>query len=350
METGKKEIYSDHYIVPNACDQRQVKAIFTEWIKRLHHQAENVDKEYFITNLNGFSIPFWIISLEAHTMWSGLVRKHRTAADQGMASQYIRETGQFRKNYRWAVSARLNLCENWGMTRLHEPKESITVDWDGFPLDSTFSRGRIDPSLGIKTSKDSDDELSAYDVREFFEFKYANGLPILSIQISEEEALRRTKSHVSHYQQALAKINVDLLIDTRSELEIAGIQLIHLPFWHAHYIYQPKSILKHFHKSKEKSVMLEGYAGGILKGEMAIVKTDKLLINSIVCGIATLGLLFLGAIWHSAFLLLAVFALIVTLVSGYLASLKPSTTKRRTKATFIREKENTLDLNPSANG
>ena len=325
MQTGKKEVYPDHYIIPNACDQRQVKAIFTEWIKRLHHQAENVDSEYFITEINGFSIPHWIISLEAHTMWKGLVKRQKAATDYGLGAAYISEDGVFRRNYRWAISARKNICENWGLTRLHEPKEQIIVDWDGFPLDSTFSRGRIDPSLGVKTSKsNNDEELSPYDVREFFEFKYSNGLPILSIQIPEDEALRRAKTHVSNYHHGIAGSNVDILIDCRHELEIAGIQLIHLPIWHARYLYQPKSILKHFHGSKERNVILEGYAGGILKGEMSIVKQDKLKINAIVCGIASIGLFVLGAAWHSAFFVVGVFAVIVAVISALMASGKKS--------------------------
>ena len=322
MDTGKKEVYPDHYIIPNACDQRQVKAIFTEWIKRLHHSAENVDREYYITEINGFSVPYWIISLEAHTMWKGLVKKQRSAAEYGFGASYISEEGIFRRNYRWAVSARKNICENWGLVRLHEPKEQISIDWDGFPLDSTFSRGRIDPSLGVKKSKSGDDELSAYDVREFFEFKYSNGLPILGIQIPEEEALRRAKTHVTNYHHRLATTHVDLLIDNRHELEIAGIQLIHLPIWHARYLYQPKSVLKHFHGTKEKNVILEGYAGGILKGEMAIVKKDKLMINAIICGISSVGLFILGAAWHSAFFIVGIFAVLIGIISGFMATSK----------------------------
>ena len=337
MENGKKEIYSDHYIVPNACDSRQIKNIIYEWIRRLHHQAENIDKEYYITDIHGYSIPFWIISLEAHTMWKGLVKKSKNLSDPNMSSNSIQESGQFRRNYRWAVSARTNICENWGMTGLHEAKEQLDVSWDGFPLDSTFSRGRIDLNLGVKTSKDSDDELSAYDVREFFEFKYANGLPILTIQTSDEEALRRSKSHVLEYHHKLARLNVDVMIDHRTELEIAGIQLIHLPFWHGRYMYQPKSVLKHFHKPKEKNVILEGYAGGILKGEIAIVKKDKLWINAIVCCMAAFLFFILGSAWHSAFIIIAIFLLIVAFASGYVATQKMNVRNRLERTTFIKQ-------------
>ncbi|MCB9228374.1 MAG: hypothetical protein H6618_02060 [Deltaproteobacteria bacterium] len=338
MENGKKEIYSDHYIVPNACDTRQIKNIMYEWLKRLHHQADSVDKEYYITDINGYSIPYWIISLEAHTMWKGLVRKPKGLMEYNIASNSIQETGQFRRNYRWAVSARSNICERWGMTLLHEPKEQLDVTWDGFPLDSTLSRGRIEMNLGVKKSKDSEnEELSAYDVREFFEFKYANGLPILTIQVSDEEALRRTRSHVLEYHHKLARISVDVLIDHRTELEIAGIQLIHLPFWHGRYIYQPRSLLKHFHTPKEKNVILEGYSGGILKGELAIVKKDKLWVNAIICASLSLFSFILGILWHGAFMLIAAFLLIVAFASGYMAMQKAAPRNRLDRTTFIQE-------------
>ena len=100
-------------------------------------------------------------------------------------ADYLNETGQFRRGYRWAILGRHNICEAWGLTRLHEPQDNIDVEWDGFPLDSTLSRGILAP-----TTKDS----TPYEERSFFEFKQANGLAILGIQVSEKEALRRAKT------------------------------------------------------------------------------------------------------------------------------------------------------------
>lgn len=336
-ETGKKEVYSDHYVIPNACDSRQVKAIVMQWLKRLHHNAAQVEKEYFVTDLNGYSIPYWIISLEAHTSWKGLVkRQQRAFGDMSPGGGYIHESGQFRRNYRWAITARNNLFENWGLTRLHEPKEPIQIEWDGFPLDSTFSRGRIDPSLGVKTSREkADEELSAYDIREYFEFKFANGLPVLNIQVSEEEALRRAQSHVEQYHYELSKSYVDLLVDYRTELEIAGIQLIHLPFWHARYVYRPRSFLKHLKQTNQKNIILEGYAGGILKGELALIQKDKLWINAIITAIATIILFFIGMIWHPAFIFIAVFTLLVSIASIYKAATQSSSLHRGDNSGFF---------------
>ena len=248
LASGLKEIFGDHYIVPNTIDSGMVKVLAMEWLKRLHHKPSLAEKEFFIIDIQGFSLPLWIVSLEGHTTWKGLVQK-RIRIDQSLKSgaDYLVESGQFRRSYRWAVSSRDNICETWGLTRLHEPKENVTVEWDGFPMDSTFSRGRL---------TDNDNEKSAYDIRNFFEFKYANGLPILGIQVSEEEALRRARSHVNLYHYKLSCLNCDYLIDYRTELEIAGIQLIHVPMWKIGYIYQPKTALRHFYKAKERKIII----------------------------------------------------------------------------------------------
>ncbi|MBP6218213.1 MAG: hypothetical protein KA436_06480 [Oligoflexales bacterium] len=323
-ETGKKEIHADHFIIPNTLDSRQLRTIIIEWIKRLHHNPALVEKEYMISEVKGASIPFWVISLEAHTTWKGLVRrKNRKRLDLTPGSSYVAESGQFHKSYRWAISARSNLCEAWGMERLHETKENVEVDWDGFPLDSTFSRGRVDVTTGVKSNKDGvKEELAAYDVREYFDFKFSNGLPIFSIQVSEEEALRRVKQHLLLYHYKVAKMNVDVPVDINTELEIAGIQLVHLPFWHLNYLYKPRGFLRHFQKAKEKNIVLEGYSGGILKGELGIIHRDKLWINFFACLILACVCTFLGVFWHLSFLLIAMFFLVVSGLSAFLAMIR----------------------------
>ncbi len=308
VDSGLKEIFSDHYIVPNTSDPRAVKELVHEWLKRLHHRPGSTSSEFFVTDIKGMSIPYWVVSLEGHSYWKGLVsRKFKNRLETHAGADYLVEAGQFRRSYRWAICARQNLCESWGMTRLHEPQEQVQTDWDGFPLDSTFSRGRL--------SSGEESERSAYDIREFFDFKFANGLPIAGVQINEEEALRRAQNHVNLYHYKLAKLNVDFLVDIRTELEIAGIQLLHLPFWHAKYIYRPRTALRHFYQPKEKNVLLDGYGKGVLKGELAIIYQDKIIVNAFVCAAAAIVFLLLGAAWHPAFFLIALFTVGVGVVS-----------------------------------
>jgi hypothetical protein len=314
-ETGQKEIFGDHFIVSNTSNPAQVKTLVLEWLKRLNHNPGATDKEYFVLNIKGLSVPFWVVSLEAHTSWKGLVQKqNRSRLDTQPGSDYLIENGIFRRNYRWAISGRHNICESWGMSRLHEPKEDIEVEWDGFPLDSTFSRGQLQENPAT--------EKSAYEAREFFEFKFANGLPIIGTQVNEDEALRRAKSHVEQYHLALSRLNVDYLTDCRTEVEIAGVQLLHLPFWHATYVYRPRTALRHFYRPKEKNVIMEGFSNGILAGELAVRRKDKLWVNAVVCGVAAVFFLLLGAAWHPAFLLVALFGAAVAIGSAYIAAVR----------------------------
>jgi hypothetical protein len=311
-QSGHKEIFADHFIVPATASPGQVKGLVMEWLRRLHHKPGHTESEYFVVEVNGLSIPYWIVSMEAHTAWKGLIKRNRAhTLEVSLGSDYLIEQGQFRRTYRWAITGRKNICETWGMTRLHEPKENIRVDWDGFPLDSTFSRGQIEEKTG--------NERNTYDAREFFEFKYANNLPILGIHTTDDEALRRANRHVDQYHLALSKLEVDYLIDYRTEIEIAGIQLVHLPFFHTRYVYRPKTALRHLVKSSEKNVLVDGYNNGILKGELAIHHRDKVLVNGLVCGVGTILFFLLGLSWHPAFYFVCLFSFFVACASLYIS-------------------------------
>jgi hypothetical protein len=314
--TGQKEIYSDHYVIPNMLDPATVKTYALEWLKRIHHKPAAVETEFYVIDIQGVSVPLWIVSLEGHTVWKGLVQRQRKNQQSVFASRsdYLVESGQFRRSYRWAVSARANICETWGFSRLHEPQEPITVEWDGFPLDSTLSRGKL-----------FDEETkSSYDARKYFEFKYANGLPVLGVQVSEEEALRRAKSHVQLFHYKLSSLNVDYLVDHRTELEIAGIQLVHAPFWKVTYVYKPKSTLRYFFKPKEKQLIIGGYEKGVLVGELAMLYRDKVTVNAIISLLATLFFFMLAVVWHPAFYFVALFGMFIAAASIYLGLAKKS--------------------------
>jgi hypothetical protein len=299
-------------------DGPAVKDTVFEWLKRIHHSPNTVDQEFALVDLKGYSIPYWVTSLDAHTVWKGLVRREgRNSLKNSTGADFLAENGEFRRTYRWAVSARKNLCEIWGLMRLHIPKEKVLVDWDGFPLDSTFSRGRLaEEKMMIR---DGQPVKSVYDRREFFDYKYANGLPILGIQISEEEALRRARLHVEQYHFRLAQSGVDYLIDFRTELEVTGVQLMHLPFWHCIYQYRPKSVLRHFMNPVSKNLIIDGSGRSIVNGELALTYNDKVVVNGIVCGIISLFFFLLGAALHPAFFLVAGFLAVVTTLSLYLS-------------------------------
>ena len=65
----------------------------------------------------------------------------------------------------------------------------------------------------------------------------------MGIQVDEHEALRRARHHLNQYHTQLSQLNVDYLIDYRTEFEIAGVQLIHVPIWKVKYVYKPSGLL-----------------------------------------------------------------------------------------------------------
>lgn len=313
QENNRKEIFNDHYIVPNHVDVAKIKDNVYEWLKRIHHRPQATEKEFFITKIQGISIPYWVVSLEVHTVWRGNVQRKGRIIESSSHSDFLVESGQFRKSYRWAVSARNNICENWGLQRLHEPLEPVTVTWDGFPIDSTFSRGRLESPTDVK------DEKLAFDRREYFEFKYSNGLAIKGIQVSEDEAIRRARNHLELYHQHLASLHCDYLVDMRNEVDIAGIQLVHLPMWFASFIYRPQSVMRHFTKPVEYHAIIEGVTAGVIRAELPIRNRDKLWINAgVSAGVGVLAFL-VGAVWHPLFFLICLFFMTVSALSAYVA-------------------------------
>lgn len=324
METGVKQVYGEHFIIPNMVDGKTIRELVIEWLKRIHHKPGQVDKEFFVVDLQGLSVPYWVVSAEVHTTWKGLIKKaRRSTFDLSPGSDFIGESGTFRRSYRWCVSARSNICESWGMARLHEPKEAMAVEWDGFPLDSTMSRGKI-----IETAN----EKPIYDVREFFDFKFANSLKILGIQVGEEEALRRARHHLELYHWKLARLNVDYLVDHRSEVDVAGVQLIHMPFWFARYAYRPSNALRYIVRTRERSVMIDGYGRSMLKGELAIIRNDKMIVNAIICAVASIVLVLLGLLWHPAFFFVAIFGFLIAGASAAMATGKKKVTELEEEA------------------
>jgi hypothetical protein len=327
-DQGIKELFSDHFIVPNQSEPSKIQESIVEWLRRLHHKPAQAGSDYVISKMLGFSIPFWVVSVEVHTRWKGSVKREtRNVLDPSLGGNYLNEEGGFSRTYRWCVSARGNIFEHWGMAKLHEPIEDVNVSWDGFPLDSTFTRGILDPNAVTKEVGNQVISAHVYEEKEPFEFKFANGVRVLGVQTDEDEAIRRAKRHISLYHEQVSALNVDTLIDVRNEFDFAGIQLIHLPVWFGSYIYRPKNFLANFQKPKEKNVIVEGFTNGILNGEVVMTQSDKLRINSYVTAIATLIFLILGVIWHGSFFLVALFTAAVAIASSQI-----SAARRRTQS------------------
>lgn len=339
-DEGHKEVFNDHYIVPNQSEAAKIRESVIEWLRRLHHKPAQTNSEFMVSDIRGYSLPFWVVSVEVHTRWKGFVKREtRNFMDQSQAGQFLTEEGGFSRSYRWCVYARKNLFEHWGLKNLHVPAESLDAEWDGFPLDSTFTRGILDPVA--LTKKIGNEILTAhvYDEKEPFDFKFANGVNVLGIQIPEDEAVRRAKRHIENYHDRLSGLNADTLIDVKTELDFAGIQLIHLPFWFGKYVYKPSNMLSYFQPPKERNIVVEGFTNGILNGEFVMTQGDKLVINAYVTAAASVLLFIAGVVWHPSMFLISLFALAIAA-----ASLQVSSVRKKSESIRNLQKEESMAL------
>ena len=237
-------------------------------------------------------LPYWVISLEAHTYWSGhcAKQKHYPGQSHELAAKFIREDGRFSRRYRWSVLARKSPKEHWGLERLHKPKEFVMTDWDGFPLDET---------MGVQDEGDK----PIYDAKMAFKFEHTGNLTLAGIQIKESQAILRAKDQITEYHRRIAKSKIGSLYEHRTEVEVIGIHIVHIPFWLLRYSFSPNSVFRLFSTVRERRILVQGYTKAVLDAEMPLSSSDKVLTNLIVCGVLGFISLVLSVFFHPLFFL-----------------------------------------------
>lgn len=307
LEEGAKDIIGDHFIVPNRLDREQVEGIFYEWITQRYHRPDRVKNEFKILGSYGISLPYWVISVEAHTFWSGHSQKANQYSGQSAeyGAKFLKEDGRFSRRYRWSILARKSPKEHWGLERLHTPKESVMVDWDGYPLDET---------LGVIKGGSPG---TVYDARQNFKFDHANGLTISGVQIKESSAIARAKDQIQEYHRRIAKTKVGTLYEHRTEIEIVGIHLVHLPFWVVRYSFAPKSPFRFMTTARERRLLIQGHTLAVLDAELPLSNTDKVMTNLVVCGSMAVVSLALSLFLHPLFFLMVMIFSAVCVLSAW---------------------------------
>jgi hypothetical protein len=309
FEDGSKQLIGDHFIIPNRLDREHVANIFYDWIGERYHRKgrPELEKEFRVLGAYGVCLPFWVISAEVHTYWCGQTQKDSDEAKRSAnyGERFVREDGRFSRRYRWAILARRNPKEHWGLDRVHHPREPVAVDWDGFPLDE---------SLGVVRGAES--TMTAFDQKQVFKFEHSNGLTVMGTQIKEAAAIARARDQIQEYHRRIAKLRVGFLYEHRTETEIVGVQLIHVPFWILRYAYIPKSFFRFVSPVRERRLMLQGLTGAVLEAELPINSTDKIMVNMMVTGVLAFISLGLSVFMHPLFFFIFV---IFGLVCGFSA-------------------------------
>lgn len=298
FEEGAKDIVGDHFIIPNRLDREQVIQTFYEWIKHRHHRADEIQKRFKVLGVGGVCYPFWVVSSEAHTFWSGYSSKANqySGAAKDFGSRFVREEGRFSKRYRWCICARNSTKEYWGLERLHTPKETVSVDWDGFPLDET---------VGVAKDMKS----SIYELKQTFKFESSNGLTVSGIQLKEHTAIAKTKDHIGEFHRRISKTKVGTLTEYRTEIEIVGIHLIHMPIWILRYSYAPGGFLRFFTAPREKKMIVHGFTHKVMEAQLPMEREERVMVNVFLTGLmALISLAFAVFVNAGFFVLFCLFA------------------------------------------
>lgn len=305
-DDGGKDIIGEHYIVANTLDRERVTEIFMEWISHRYHRPDKLKSEFQVLSAYGLCLPYWVVSLEAHTVWSGQSRKANDYPGQqpDYASRFLGESGRFSRRYRWAIAARKNPKEHWGLERLHNPREPVMVDWDGFPFDDTM--GVLDAS-----------QTPVYNLKQPFKFDLANGLKVEGIQIKESAAIARVKDQVNEYHRRICKTKVGTLHEHRTEIEVVGIHLVHIPLWFVRYAFTPKSMFRFFTPIRERRILIEGNTEKVLEAELPLNNTDKVMTNLVVTGTLAFVALATSVFFHPLFFLLFMVFGLVSVLSAW---------------------------------
>ena len=293
-------ILNQHTILPNVIDTLAVRELVLEWLRRTGHDPKHVDSKYIVTDISGVMMPYWIISVAAYTLWKGLVKREHVEYNKG--SNYLTERGEFIRQYKWAISARANICEYESLVQLHHPVEPVMVQWDGFPVESTLSSG-------ILRGEDEENLSLSSSTPVKFEHKFANGLPVLSIQVDDNEAIRRASHNIELYHHKLSQLNVDYLIDYDTKIEISDIELCHIPLWEAKYVLKPRFPLGYLMSPNFRTVVIDGNNSSIVTAELPMKRQDKLKINAAVTGISAGILIFMAYFFHPSIFLASLFML-----------------------------------------
>ena len=305
-EEGSKDLIGDHYIVPSRLHSDQIQKIFVDWIGERYHRPDKIKNEFNVLGYYGVMLPYWIISLEAHTYWSGHSAKEKIYPGQSheLAARFVKEEGRFSRRYRWAILARKSPKEHWGLERLHKPKEAIIPDWDGFPLDET---------MGIADEGDP----PIYDAKMAFKFEHTGNLTLAGIQVRESQAIMRARDQIMEYHRRIAKTKIGSLYEHRTEVEVIGIHVVHIPFWLLRYSFTPKSFFRLFTTARERRILVQGYTKAVLDAELPLSASDKVLTNLVLCGALAFICLILTLFFNFMFFFLFLLFVLIATISGW---------------------------------
>lgn len=211
IETGKAFLF-EHSLILNKYDTNQAEDITRNWMRSGFLKPSDLAKSSKILEKELFYLPFWVIPLEASSIYKGVFER--------LTPPVVKE-GKIEKKYNWLVLAR---------RATYFPTREYDI-----PLE-----GKI-----------------PYDFRRIESFA-----KVLNSEIDETEALEIAKQQIEAHHKFLAQQEIDKIIEMKSEFKIGDTIYLHAPIWFITYEY----------KRERYRIFLDGATGTVIKGDIPLTE------------------------------------------------------------------------------
>ncbi|PMB74336.1 hypothetical protein C0199_00035 [Candidatus Bathyarchaeota archaeon] len=211
IETGKAFTF-EHSMLLNKYDQTRIEELVKDWMNSGFLKPADLAKKSKIAEKTLMYLPFWIISVEAESIYKGVFER--------ISPPLVKE-GKITKKYDWLVLAR-------------KATQFPTKEYD-VPLE-----GKV-----------------PYDFRKIEEFA-----KVLNSEIDIDEAVEIAKQQIVEHHCYLAQQDVDRIIEMKNEMKVGQAVYLHAPIW----------FIKYEYKGESYSLWLDGATGMVIKGDIPAAK------------------------------------------------------------------------------
>lgn len=211
IETGKAFTF-EHSMLLNKYSPTQVEEPIKGWMSFGFLKPADLAKKSKITEKNLMYLPFWVVPVEAETIYKGVLER---------VSPPVVKEGRIVKKYNWLVLAR-------------KATEFPTKEYD-VPLE-----GKV-----------------PYDFRKIEDFA-----KVLNSEVDRNEAVEIAKQQILEHHRYLAHQDVDKVIEMKNDVKAGQAVYLHAPLW----------FIKYEYKGKSYSLWLDGASGTVIKGDIPSAK------------------------------------------------------------------------------
>lgn len=211
IETGRAFTF-EHSMLLNKYSLAQIEEPVRGWMSSGFLKPADLAKKSKITVKTLMYLPFWIISVEAESVYKGVFER---------ISPPVVKEGKIGKKYDWLVLAR-------------KATQFPTREYD-VPLE-----GKV-----------------PYDFRKIEDFA-----KILNSEIDRDEAVEIAKQQIVEHHHYLAQQDVDRVIEMKNELRVNQAVYLHAPIW----------FIKYEYKGEIYNLWLDGATGTVIKGDIPAAK------------------------------------------------------------------------------